>query len=242
MTVTTMAGMRAVVVTVLVSLAVVAGGCGGSQAGATDSAATHLKPGALVYWETVSDPDSEQWEQVEGLLRRFPDGEKWLRMLREELEQEAEGTVTWPEIREALGDQVVVAAYLDSADADPAVVGLTNPADTGKTTEVIRKLNEADSDGKDQIVSRVVDDWVVLSDKEASIDAALAADGQRALGDEESFTSGLAELPEDSLSRVYVDVANAVERLGPKHRRRGAGHPRVLRPRRDRLRRSLGPC
>jgi hypothetical protein len=75
-------------------------------------------------------------------------------------------------------------------------------------------LNE--SDPEDPVVTRVVEDWVVLSDKEASIDAALAGDGARSLGDDESFTAGLEELPEDALSRVYVDVATAVERFAPQ--------------------------
>jgi hypothetical protein len=210
-----MPAMRLVLAGLLATLAVVAGGCGGSQAAAGGDAAALLKPGALVYWETVSDPDSDQWEQVEELLRRFPDGDKWIRQLRAEFEKEAEG-VTWPEVRAALGERTVVALYLESADSDPVVVGLMNPDDTEKTTDVIRRLNETEEDPDDRLVSRVVDGWVVVSDEETSIDAALAPDGERALGDEDSFTSALAELPEDALSRVYVDVATALERYRPE--------------------------
>jgi hypothetical protein len=211
----TIRAMRAVALVALLStLVLVAAGCGGSKAGAADeSAATLLKPGALVYWETVSDPDSDQWSQVEELLKRFPDGDKWIAQLRKEFEQEVK--VTWPEVREALGSRTVVAVYTASAKTEPAVVALTNPADTDKTIDVIRKLNEA-SDPDDKVVSRVVDDWVVISDKETSIDAALVAEGERALAKEEQFASGLNGLPEDSLSRVYVDVPKVVESFAPQ--------------------------
>lgn len=207
---TTIDPMRLGFAALLSALAVVAGGCGGSQTASSESAATVLKPGALVYWETVSDPDSDQWQQVEELLKRFPDGDRWLRTLREEFESETK--VTWADLRKALGDETVVAVYAQGKN--PAVVGVTKPDDVETATEVVRKLNESAPD--DEVVSRVVGDWLVVSDKDESIDAALAAPGERALGDEESFTERLGELPEDALSRVYVDVAGAVEQFMPQ--------------------------
>jgi hypothetical protein len=202
--------MRLSFAALLAALSVVAGGCGGSQAASTESAATMLKPGALVYWETVSDPDSDQWQQVEELLKRFPDGDRWLRTLREDFESDTK--VTWEDLRKALGDETVVAVYAQGKE--PAVVGVTKPDDLEAANEVVRKLNDSAPD--DEVVSRVVDDWLVVSDKDESIDAALATSGERSLGDEESFNDRLGELPEDALSRVYVDVAAAVEQFMPQ--------------------------
>ncbi len=195
---------------VLVSVVVlVAAGCGGVGAGQA-SGAELLKAGALVYWETDSDPDSEQWKQVEELLGRFPDGEKWIAELKKELQ--AEGDISWEEdIKPALGDQTVAAVYAGSL-ADVTFVGMTNSKDPDKAVALVKKLNA--SDEGDDAITRVVGDWVVISDKETSIDAALKGEGVQSLADDEGFKSGMAELPDDSLSRVYVDVAAALDAFG----------------------------
>ena len=197
---------------VLVSMLVlVAAGCGGENVGVgQESGAELLKAGALLYWETASDPDSDQWQQVEELLKRFPDGERWIAELKRELESE-EG-VTWEgDVKPALGDQTVVAVYAKSM-TDISFVGMTNPDDPDKTVALAEKLNETDEG--DDAVTRVVDDWVVISDKEASIDAALKGDGGQALADADGFKSALEELPDDALTRVYFDPAAAMDALG----------------------------
>jgi hypothetical protein len=203
--------MRLVTAVLASLLVLVAAGCGGADVGVNEgNGAELLRPGALVYWESSSDPGSDQWNQAEELLRRFPDGDEWIRQLRTSFERDTD--VSWAEVKEALGDQVVVAVYGTSLEQDPVFVGLTNADDPDKTVEVVRKLNA--SDEGDDAVTRVVDDWVVISDKEASIDAALKADGGRTLADDEGFKAGMEELPEDSLSRVYFDPAAALDVFG----------------------------
>jgi hypothetical protein len=200
--------MRAAAVALLVALALVTG-CGGTDVGAgPDSSAGLLKPGALVYWQTVSDPDSGQWEQAEDLLDKFPDGERWIAELKKEIA--AEG-VTWEaDVKPALGSVVDLAVYPQVGDS-PAYVGLTNPDDKDKLLELVRKLN-AKSDAP--VVSRVVGDWVALSESQQAIDAALKQEGGQALADDDTFKSALEALPDDALSRVYVDTARAIELVG----------------------------
>lgn len=195
---------------VLVSMLVlVAAGCGSEDVGAGEASAAELvKAGALVYWEIQSDPDSDQWKQAEELVRRFPDGEKWLAELKKELESDSK--VTWEEISSTLGGRTAVVVYAESL-VDVQVVGLLKPDDIDKAMNLIERINQEEPD--DPLVARKVDDWVVVSDKEASIDAALKGEGQ-ALSDVETFTDGMAELPEDSLTRVYVDVAAALKTFG----------------------------
>ncbi|MBA2360092.1 MAG: DUF3352 domain-containing protein [Actinobacteria bacterium] len=194
----------------MLMLVLAAAGCGGDGVGAGQaSGADQLRTGALVYWETNSDPDSDQWKQVEDLLRRFPDGDRWIAELKRELE--SEGDVSWErDVEPALGDQAVTAVYARPG-GQPAVVGLTNPEDTDKTVALVEKVNAAD-DG-DDAVARVVGDWVFISDKESSIDAALEGDGAKALADDSGFNEAMGELPEDSLSRVYVNPAAALAAL-----------------------------
>ena len=207
-----MGAMRAALIILLAALALAAAGCGSEDIGAGQaSGAELLKAGALVYWETKSDPDSDQWKQVEELLKRFPDGEKWIAQLKDDLESE-EG-VTWEgDVKPALGDQVAVAVYATSME-NVSVVGLTNPEDLEKTVALIKKLDEGEAEGG-PTVSCVVDDWVLISDKEASIDAALEGEGGQSLADAEGFKNGMAELPEDALSRVYFDAAAALNTFG----------------------------
>lgn len=199
-----------VLVSMLV-LVLVAAGCGGDDLGAGKAdGAELLKAGALVYWETDSDPGSEQWKQVEELLGRFPDGEKWIAELKQQLQ--AQGDVTWEDdIKPALGDLTVVAVYATSR-ADVAVVGMTNSKDPDKAVALVKKLNASDA-GED-VISRVVDDWVVISDKETSLDAALKGDGMQALADADGFKSAMEQLPNDALSRVYFDSGAAIDAYG----------------------------
>ncbi len=203
--------MRWTLAALLSVLAFAAAGCGSEDAGVGEtSGADKLRAGALVYWETKTDPESDQWKQVEELLGRFPDGDKWIAELKEEFEDETK--VTWEsDVEPALGEQVAVAVYGTSTD-DLSFVALTNPEDTGKTVALVEKLNAAD-ESDDEAVVRVVGDWVYLSDKETAIDAALVGEGG-SLADEKDFENGMDELPEDSLSRVWVDVAGAFETFG----------------------------
>jgi hypothetical protein len=203
-----MTPMRAAAVALLVALALVTG-CGGTDIGAgPDSSAGLLKPGALVYWQTVSDPDSGQWEQAEDLLDKFPDSEQWIAELKKEIA--AEG-VTWEaDVKPALGSVVDLAVYAQVGDS-PAVVGLTNPDDKDKLLELVRKL---DAKSDEPVVSRVVGDWVALSESQQAIDAALKHEGGLALADDETFKSALEALPDDALSRVYLDPARAIELVG----------------------------
>ncbi len=202
--------MRVAWVALVSMLVLAAAGCGGDNLGAGGaSGAEQLKPGALVYWETESNPESDQWQQVEELLKRFPDGEKWLAQLKQSLVDETE--VEWEEAKEALGDQVALAVYARSM-TEASFVGLTNPDDPDKTVALVEKINAAD-DGEDA-VTRVVGDWVAISDQESSIDAALKAEGGDALSEDEGFTAAMEQLPDDSLSRVYVDAGAALELAG----------------------------
>ena len=212
--------MRTAGVAGLASLTVVLAGCGGDDVGAGPAtSAGLLKPGALVYWQTVSDPEAPQWRQVEDLLKRFPDGDRWIAQLQKELEDEG---VSWnADVKPALGSVVDLAVYLRSGTDSPAVVGLTNPEDKEKLLAVIRKLNE--KSGDEPAVSRVVGDWVAISDSVEAIDAALKAEGGQALADDDSFKSALEELPDDALSRIYVDPARAIEFAGKEEQTNAFG-------------------
>jgi hypothetical protein len=196
----------------LVSALVLAAGCGGENLGAGESPAADLvKAGALVYWEVEGDPESDQWRQVEELLKRFPDGEKWIAELEKSFESDTE--LTWEEVKEALSGETAVVVYARSL-SDVQVVGLVRPDDPDEAIAFIERANKLEDHPEDRLVARKVDDWVAVSDKAASIDAALKGEGGQALSDVQAFDEGMAELPDDALSRVWVDVATALKTFG----------------------------
>ena len=205
-----MSTMRLVWAALVSTLVLVAAGCGSEDVGAGESAGAELlKPGALVYVDLESDPESDQWKQVEELVLRFPDGEKWLAELQNEIESGSD--ITWTEAQETLGGDSAVAVYATSM-TDVKVVALTRPEDVDEALKLIERINKEEPN--DQLITRKVDDWIAVSDKEQSLDAALKAEDGQALADDEAFQEGMAELPEDALGRVYVDVATAFETFG----------------------------
>lgn len=199
--------MRAAGVAVFAALALVA--CGGQQVGAVDGAspAGELKAGALVYSESVTDPESDQWRQADELLRRLPDGEKWIAELRRMVAEE--GADWEQDVKPALGGTTAVVVY-PASGGEHKVVGLTNPEDPDKTVALAAKLDQSGS----PTVTRVVGDWVVLADSDAAIDAALQTGSGGSLADDEGFKAAMDELPDDGLSRVYADPAAALEAFG----------------------------
>ena len=211
-----MTTMRIVLAALLGALALGAVACGSEEVGAqTASSAGILRPGAIAYWQTVSNPDSAQWKQAEELINRFPDGDKWIATLKNDLLRETKAD--WEhDVLPALGDVVDLAVYA-GAPGKPAVVGLTNPQDPDKLLALVRKLNMAE--GGDPKVTRVVGDWVAISDSQAAIDAALKESGGGSLGDEQSFKSAMSDLPDDALSRGYVDPARVLELVPPEQRK-----------------------
>jgi hypothetical protein len=217
-TVLTMHTMRRFAPVMIATFALIAAGCGGSTTtaggiGTGPSPAAELKPGALVYWETATDPGSDQWQQAEELLRRFPDGEKWLVDLRKKFT--AEG-VDWEEdVKPALGETSAVAVYPGSGDDTGLVVGLTNPADTEKTVALVEKLDARTPD--DPTVTRVVGDWVVVAENEAALGAALKTGSSGSLAEDQSFTSAMDTLPDDALSRLYADPPGALQAFASSH-------------------------
>jgi hypothetical protein len=202
--------MRVAWAAIVSTLVLVAAGCGSENVGAGESAGAELlKPGALVYADLDSDPESDQWKQVEELVLRFPDGEKWLAELKKEIESGSD--ITWEEAHETLGGDSAVAVYASSM-TDAKVVVLLRPDDVDEALKLIERIQKEEPD--DPLITRRVGDWIAASDKQASIDAALKAEGGQALADGETFQEGMAELPDDALGRVYVDVAAAFKAFG----------------------------
>src|SRR3954452_5452654 len=77
-----------------------------------------------------------------------------------------------------------------------------------KAKTLIKKLDA--SEGGDPSATRVVGDWFVASDKEASIDRVLKGSGT-ALSDDDQFKAAQAKVSGDALVKAYVNGRQASE-------------------------------
>ena len=187
--------MRTATVLILALVLALAGCGGGTESGDVGGEAAGIVPaGAALYISGNTDFEGDEWEAAEELVRRFPDGERAIQMLLEDLQ--AEDVDFEADVKPALGPEVaLVVLELDSAE--PAFVGLTQPRDEQKLQDLLAKSDEP-------TVSEVVDGWTVFSDDQAAIDAFKAARGGDTLADSADFQETMDGL-EGGLVSVYAD-------------------------------------
>ena len=188
------------------ALAGCGGGGGGEEkaaeaGGAQAAAGAAIAPAeALAFVQITTDASSAQWAAADALLDRFPGRDKLVQSLLEEIQ--AEGLDWETDIKPALGPEIDI-VVLPRQGEDPAVVGLTQPADTAKFEKLVMS-------GDQPGVLDEVDGWTVFSDDQAAIDAFKAAGGG-SLADSDAYQGALESLPADSLVSVYLDGAKLVE-------------------------------
>ncbi|HYY76672.1 MAG TPA: DUF3352 domain-containing protein [Gaiellaceae bacterium] len=187
--------MRTATVLILALVVALAGCGGGTESGDAGGEAASIVPaGAALYISGNTDFEGDEWEAAEELVRRFPDGERAIQMLLEDLQ--AEDVDFEADVKPALGPEVaLVVLELDSAE--PAFVGLTQPRDEQKLQDLLSKSDEP-------TVSEVVDGWTVFSDDQAAIDEFQAALGGDTLADSEDFQETMEGL-EGGLVSVYAN-------------------------------------
>ena len=213
-----MRAMRAFALAALASLTIALPACGSSDVGARGghtSSADLLKPDAIAFAQVVTDPDSDEWKQVESLVKKFPDGEQWFEQATSDLEG-----LSWEEdVQPALGEVADVAVYAKRGQSE-TVVALTKPADRAKFDALVTKL--ARQVEGDRLVTRDVGDWVAISDSQAALDAALNEGGE-SLADDQGFQDAMSDLPDDALATVYVDPARAASLAGSTDQTKALG-------------------
>lgn len=176
-----------------------AAGCGGDGNGGEGlpEAASVAPSGVAAFVAIDSDLRSEQWRRARVLSARFPGSEQLLDELERELRED--GVDFERDVRPVLGDEVAF-VWLDFANDGDNVVVLTKPRDETKLDALLRK-------GDEPLLHRHLDDWAVISDSEAKLDAferaRTRADGD-SLADDEAFREAVEALDEESAVRGYV--------------------------------------
>jgi hypothetical protein len=200
--------MRLFISALVASFALLAAGCGGSDTAATGgSGGAEIAPQSAAFYLTLNtDLDSDQVDQLEDLLKKFPDREKLLAEIQKGI---AEENLSWEtDIKPALGKTFDL-VLLDFRRSDD-VVGIVKPADEAKLKALVTK-------GDDPAVTRKVDGWTLVADSEAVLDRFETARSKGTLEDSEEFTTAMDGLPDEALAKLYLDggaASTALEASG----------------------------
>jgi Protein of unknown function (DUF3352) len=209
----------------ILACAVLAAGCNGdeSSGGALESSLAYVPPDTPFAVAIETDVEGDQYQALDDVLGRFPNGDALGQMLQDQIEQGAEGVSYEEDVRPLLGNPFVVSAtdpasFVDESEEDDFVAAI-QVADTDALDGLIEKT-EAREDGEvagatvyedEGTVFAVEDDMVVFGGTRELLEAALErADGDDHL-DVDTFERSLQGLPGQALARIYVDVQSLLE-------------------------------
>jgi hypothetical protein len=180
-----------VLVLALLSLAV---GCG-EQGAASGPAGASIAPASAAFFVSIrTDSGSDQWQQAEDLIAKFPDGQRAVDSFLEELS--GKGIDFQGDLQPALGPETDIVGLDLSGEGE--FVGLTQPDDVQKLKDVLAKLDAT-------VVTRDVDGWTAFAETEAALDQFEAARDDGSLEGSSDYQDALAQVNEDALALVYVN-------------------------------------
>jgi hypothetical protein len=152
-----------------------------------------------------TDLDSSQWQTVNELANKFPDKQKAIDSIKQQLTKNG---LDWEEdLKPALGPELDV-VMLDFAHPGETVA-LLQPKNQGAFEDAVRKGNAADPSNK--LVYKQFHGWTVVSDKPAAIDAFMQASdsAKRTLSEDKTFSSAMDKAG-DGIFRAYVNGASVM--------------------------------
>jgi hypothetical protein len=144
---------------VLLTLVPLVAGCGSSTV--SGPAGASVAPASSQLFLTVDTSfASDQWDTARGLLEKFPDGDKGVDFLLEQLSEE--GIDFDRDLKPALGSETDIVG-LDILKDQGTFVGLTQPDDAEKLQELLSKSDEP-------VVTREIAGWTAFAESEAILD------------------------------------------------------------------------
>lgn len=226
--------LRLVLPALLVALvALVFAGCGGGDdGGGTATPAEAAPPGAPVFIDFTVRPKGETKVNIEALAKELAGiddlGDLIITELEESAAEDGEPLDYEKEVEPWLGDEggMYLREYKDddfegygvaiqTTDEDAArdfidkqVAAEDEPAEDGSYEGVDFKIQE------DGTSIGVFNGLVVLAEDEENFKAMVDAANGDSLGDEETYTTAVADVPENSAADVYVDVGGLIEEAG----------------------------
>lgn len=170
-----------------------------------------LPAGAIAFAKLDLDPSAEQKQRVFGLTKRFPSAAKEIRSadsLREDLLRvalEDSGLDYDEDVAPWVGDRVGVVA-LPSGGEEPDVLAAVAHTDATAAREALTRAAE-----DEDLAFVVLDDYALIGDDQAVVDAAAEADEH--LADDEGFTEAVDALEGDQVALAWADIARVWDAL-----------------------------
>jgi hypothetical protein len=188
-------------------------GCGGTT-NPSSGAADFVPASVPLYVAIDSDLGSSQWQTVNVLANKFPDKQKAIDSIKQQL---SENGLDWErDLKPALGPELNV-VMLDLAHPEETVA-LMQPKDEGAFERAVKKGNATDPSSK--LVYKQFHGWTVMSNKLAAIDAFMQASDSatRTLSEDKTFSNAMDKAG-DGIFRAYVNgtqvMAAARKFMGP---------------------------
>jgi len=209
-----MLGMRRLT-GVLAAAALLAAGCGGTTAQPGTGASSIVPASAPAFIAVDSNPDSSQWRTIDRLASKFPDKQKAVDSIKQEMSKEE---VDWnKDVKPALGDELDF-VWLDFENGGQNFVLLVQPHNAAKFKDFVDKANKAEDDPGNRAVYEKFRGWYVLAPAQTTIDRfERQSNAQGSLAEEHSFTESMDRLGNDAVVRSYINgkfLMNLAQKYG----------------------------
>src|SRR5690242_9329049 len=178
-------------------MAILTVGCGGTTAQVGAGASTIVPASAPAYIAIDADPSSQQWQTIDSLASKFPDKQKAVDSIKQDLSKDDVG---WEQDVKPVLQGELDFAWVDFDNNGENFVGLLQPKDEAKFKALVAK-------SPDKPVYDKFHGWYVIATEQETIDrfeqqsnAATAT-----LADDKAFKQSMDRLGNDSVLRGYVN-------------------------------------
>jgi hypothetical protein len=192
--------LRSHIALLLVLLPLLAG-CGAE--GPSGPQGASVAPGSAKLFLAVDTSfDSSQWKTASDLAAKFPDSDRALKLLFDELG--AKGIDFEADVKPALGPETDVVGLELSGEGE--FVGLTQPKDKAKLDALLDKTGE-------EFVTRSIGGWTAFSDSAAVLDKFERARADGTLADSSDYQDAISEVDGEALGSLYLNGAALQEEM-----------------------------
>jgi hypothetical protein len=178
-------------------MALLAAGCGGTTGQVGSGASSIVPASAPAYIAIDADPSSQQWQTIDALASKFPDKQKAVDSIKQELSKD---DVSWEQDVKPVLQGEFDFAWVDFDNNGQNFVGLMQPKNEAKFKALVAK-------SPDKPVYDKFHGWYVIAAKQETIDRfeQQSDAATSTLADDKTFAQSMNRLGDNSVLRGYVN-------------------------------------